>query len=272
MVDLKINILSLFPEFFSEFVHVGVIGRAYRNQIWSLQVVNPRSFADNRHGQIDDRPYGGGSGMVMCYEPLHKALASCHQSQADNKTQSNPISEHSFCRQDPDRNDCRSKVIYLSPSGVRFTQKQAEIYAQLDEMTLLCGRYEGIDQRFIDAYVDDEVSVGDFVLSGGEPAALCIMDAVLRLLPKVLGNEYSLLQESHSAKWDGLLDYPHYTRPESIEGRVVPAVLLQGDHRKIAQWRRQMSLQRTYERRADLLDDKLLSEYTKNSTKQDNSR
>lgn len=248
---MKFNVLSLFPEFFSAFTQIGVVGRAKEQGLWSLQLINPRSFADNKHGQIDDRPYGGGAGMVMSYEPLRKALLSCHSgfSLSEKKSTEN------------------SKIVYLSPAGDRFTQAKAKQYAQLHEITLICGRYEGVDQRFIEAYVDEEISVGDFVLSGGEPAALCVMDAVIRFLPHVLGNDHSLEDESYSEEWDGLLDYPQYTRPEEVEGHRVPNVLLKGDHQRIDRWRRLMSLQRTIDKRPDLMNDTLYAEYQKHAPK-----
>ena len=244
---MKINVVSLFPDFFLQIAKIGVVGRACQKKLWSLEIVNPRDFATNDYGRIDDRPYGGGAGMVMSYEPLRQSL------QKLNIKKTSQLSTSSDS----------SKVLYLSPSGERLTQVKVERFSKLEEITLICGRYEGVDQRFIDTYVDEEVSLGDYVLSGGEPAALCFIDAVIRLLPQVLGNDDSLGQESYSDSWDGLLDYPHYTRPEEIEGQVVPEVLLRGNHQKIEQWRRHMSLQRTYQRRPDLMTSALLQEHAK---------
>jgi tRNA (guanine37-N1)-methyltransferase len=243
---VKINVVSLFPDYFLELTKLGVVGRAHQRGIWDLSVTNLRDFSTNSYGSVDDRPYGGGAGMVMSYEPLRQCLDAIRSAAQ------------------PQNAEKKIPVICLSPSGTKLSQSKVQEYAELSEFTLVCGRYEGVDQRFIDLCVDEEVSVGDFVLSGGEPAALCLIDAVVRLLPQVLGNEDSKEIESFSECWKGVLDYPHYTRPEKIEGvdeGDVPAVLLQGDHKKIEQWRRQMSLQKTIEKRPDLMNEELLAEY-----------
>jgi len=245
---MQISVITLFPEMFDAVAGYGVVGRALGSDKVSLQCVNPRDFARDVHRTVDDRPYGGGPGMVMKFEPLAAAVA--------NRRKSMPVG---------------SKVICMSPQGKPFDQAAARQLASQPGMILMAGRYEGIDERLIEAVVDEEVSLGDFVLSGGEIAAMAIIDAVVRLLPGVLGDEESAMQDSFGA---GLLDYPHYTRPEEIEGRVVPEVLLSGDHARIARWRRKQAIGRSYMRRPELvekldLDDEqkqLLAEYLKENS------
>ena len=224
-MSLRVNVISIFPEMFSA-LDFGMSGRALENEALELKLTNPRDFASNRYRTVDDRPYGGGPGMVMMPGPLSAAIDA-----ATGETRRGP-------------------VIYLSPKGRRLTQRDIEAFAELREFTLIAGRYEGIDERVIETRVDDEVSIGDYVLAGGEFAAMVVVEAVARLLPGVLGNDDSALQESFSS---GLLDYPHYTRPECFEGLCVPDVLLGGDHSKIAAWRRRQALKITTERRPDLL-------------------
>lgn len=227
---LRVNVISIFPEMF-EALKLGMSGRALTKQALELVVRNPRDFAKNRYRTIDDRPYGGGPGMVMMAEPLSAAI--------DAVAGESPT----------------GPVIYLSPKGRRMKQADVESLAKLPALTLIAGRYEGIDERVIQTRVDDEISIGDYVLAGGEFAAMVMIEAMARLLPGVLGNDESALQESFSS---GLLDYPHYTRPEVFEGLKVPAVLLSGNHQKIADWRAKQALEVTKERRPDLLesDDK----------------
>ncbi len=205
----------------------GVVGRAVERGILALGYQDPRDYTSDVHRTVDDRPYGGGPGMVMKYEPAAAALRAARSQLPE-----------------------RSPVICLSPQGRVFDQATARRFSELPGLIFLAGRYEGIDERLIDAEVDEELSLGDFVLSGGEIAAMAVIDAVVRLLPGVLGDENSAQQDSFT---DGLLDHPHYTRPEEIEGRAVPEVLLSGNHERIAKWRYQQALGRSYQRRPDLV-------------------
>ena len=230
---MKIGVVSLFPEMVNTVIEHGVVGRAVDRQLLSLHYENPRYYADDVHRTVDDRPYGGGPGMVMKYEPLAAALKAARSELPAG-----------------------SPVICLTPAGGRFDQDAARRLAGMQGFVLLAGRYEGIDERLIESQVDEELSLGDFVLSGGEIAAMAVIDAVARLLPGVLGDEDSAAQDTFM---DGLLDCPHYTRPEEIGGRAVPEVLLSGDHARIARWRRKQALGRTYLRRPDLVENMQLS-------------
>ena len=225
---MQIAVVSLFPEFVEQVGQFGVVGRARERQLLSLHMQNPRDFADDVHRTVDDRPYGGGPGMVLKYEPTAKAIHAAKEQVPSN-----------------------CPVVCLSPQGRVFDQAAAQRFAELPGMVLLAGRYEGIDERLIDLQVDEELSLGDFVLSGGEIAAMAVIDAVARLLPGVLGDDESAIQDSFM---DGLLDHPHYTRPESIAGLDVPSVLLSGDHARIARWRYQQALGRSFLRRPDLVE------------------
>ncbi len=232
---MKVGIATLFPEMIEEALDHGVVGRAKQNGQLELTLANPRDWAADKHRTVDDRPFGGGPGMVMTPGPLSAAVQSL-------KTQL------------PD-----APVVYLSPQGSMFDQKMAQQWQKLGSVILIAGRYEGIDERVIETLVDEEVSLGDFVLSGGEFAALAMIDSVTRLVPGVLGDPNSALEDSFGD--DGLLDCPHYTRPDSYQGQDVPAVLMSGDHKAIARWRRQQALQKTRDRRPDLLERaKLTSE------------
>lgn len=235
---LAIDVLTLFPEFFRPLIGSGVSGRAHDRGLWSLRTWNPREFTADVHRTVDDRPYGGGPGMVMMAPPLAAALASAQQGR-EYQGVDNPGSP--------------APVVLLSPTGRRFNQAMASDLAQGRGFILVCGRYEGIDQRFIDQHVTDEWSLGDFVLSGGEPAALAMIDAVVRLLPGALNHGSSARQDSFEPELDGLLDCPHYTRPEVWGEATVPEVLLSGHHGKISRWRREQSLRLTAQRRPDLL-------------------
>jgi tRNA (guanine37-N1)-methyltransferase len=221
---MRIDVITLFPEWFSNMRELGVTGRALRDEVVDLRLWNPRDFTNDPHHRVDDRPYGGGPGMVMQAQPLADTLAAVAPGTAT--------------------------VTLLSPQGRRFDQQLANDLAGRDRIVLVCGRYEGIDQRFIDQHIDEQVSIGDFVLSGGELAAAVVMDAVLRQLPGVLGHAQSAVQDSFI---DGLLDCPHYTRPEIWQDLQVPATLLSGDHAAIATWRRQQSLLASWKLRPDLL-------------------
>lgn len=225
---MQIGVISLFPEMVSTIAEYGVVGRAQRRELISLHIENPREHTDDVHRTVDDRPYGGGPGMVMKYEPLAAALQAARAKLPEG-----------------------SPVVYLTPQGRVFDQAVARRMAGLPGMLLLAGRYEGIDERLIESQVDEEISLGDFVLSGGEIAAMAVIDAVVRLLPGVLGDDESAAQDSFM---QGLLDHPHYTRPERVMNAVVPEVLLSGDHAQIARWRVKQALGRSFLRRPDLLE------------------
>ncbi len=243
---MHFSIVTLFPEMFKAFTDYGVSSRAVKSAQVILQCFNPRDFATDRHRTVDDRPYGGGPGMLMKTGPLLAAIKAARNSHGDA--------------------GARARVIYLSPQGKRLEQQDVRELAADENLILLCGRYEGIDERVISSEVDAEYSIGDFVISGGELAAMVVMDAIMRTLPGVLGHEDSAAQDSFAG---GLLDCPHYTRPEEFEGQRVPAVLLSGDHAMIARWRLQQSLGATWRKRPDLLGNlqldaeqqRLLDEY-----------
>ena len=221
------GVVTLFPEMFDALTEHGVTGRAVKRGQLSVEFSNPRDFTHDRHRTVDDRPFGGGPGMLMKVEPLLEAISAIQQ-----KAPSTP------------------RVIYLSPQGQPLTQQRAEELAQLDSLVLLCGRYEGIDERIVEMCVDEEISIGDYVLSGGELGAMVLLDAVTRLIPGVLGHADSAAEDSFSAGW---LDCPHYTRPEEFAGQRVPEVLLSGNHALIRRWRLKQSLGRTWLRRPELL-------------------
>jgi len=225
---MKIQVITLFPEEFTPLVDLGVTGRGIREGRVQLDLLNPRDFARDRHRTVDDRPYGGGPGMVMAVEPLRSAIRAAR-----------------------DASGGRAQVSLLSPQGRRLDQAAVRDMAQREQLILVCGRYEGIDERLIELEVDEEWSVGDYVLSGGELAAAVVIDAITRLVPGVLGDEQSALQDSFT---DGLLDCQHYTRPEEVDGLEVPPVLLSGDHGAIRRWRKKQSLGRTWLKRPDLLN------------------
>ncbi|MFC4698858.1 tRNA (guanosine(37)-N1)-methyltransferase TrmD [Glaciecola siphonariae] len=230
----RFSVVTLFPEMFASFIQQGVFGRAVKRGLIEVSLVNPRDFAHDKHRTVDDRPYGGGPGMLMMVQPLADAIASAKQALAEN-----------------------SKVIYLSPQGQTLNYEGVQSIGQSNDLVLIAGRYEGIDERVIQTLVDEEWSIGDYVLSGGELPAMVLMDAVARLIPDVLGHNLSAEEDSFS---NGLLDCPHYTRPESFNEMHVPSVLLSGDHEKIRQWRLKASLQKTLERRPDLLNNLALTE------------
>ena len=232
---MRFDIVSLFPEMFAGTLALGVVGRAVREGRVDVRFESPRDHGIGKHARVDDTPYGGGAGMVMRVEPLVDALEALATS-APGGEDGEPRVGHG---------------ILLSPQGKRFGQAAARSLAARPAVTLICGRYEGVDER-VRAHVDEEFSLGDFVLSGGEIAAMAVMDACVRLLPGVVGNPASLSEESHSPETGGLLEYPHYTRPESFRGERVPEVLLSGDHGRIAAWRKAQSVERTRRRRPDL--------------------
>ncbi len=230
---MKIDVVTLFPQMVSGLVDYGVTGRALDAGLFELGLWNPRDYTQDRHRSVDDRPYGGGPGMVMLIEPLRQAIVAARQVNQG------------------------AKVVYLSPQGKQFDQQVARELSQQTGVILVAGRYEGIDERLIELEVDEELSIGDYVLSGGETAAMVVIDAVTRLLPGALGHQDSAEQDSFSA---GLLDCPHYTRPEEYQGKQVPPVLLSGDHAAIERWRLQQSLGRTWLRRPELLEGQLLDQ------------
>lgn len=247
---LQIDVVTLFPKMFEAITDWGITGRARERRAYQFLPWNPRDFASNTHRTVDDRPYGGGPGMVMMVEPLDKAVSAARQRQLSAGVR-------------------KPRVIYLSPQGRLLQHEMVMSLAAEQGIVLLAGRYEGVDERLIERLMADgaeEISIGDFVLSGGEIAAMALMDAVIRQLPGVLGDAESALQDSFV---DGLLDCPHYTRPEVYEGMAVPAVLMSGNHADITRWRLKQSLGRTSERRPDLLEKrgvgaeerKLLDEY-----------
>lgn len=229
-----LGVVTLFPEMFDAVTGYGITGRACREGLVTVDFWNPRDFADDRHRTVDDRPYGGGPGMLMKTEPLAGALEAALAAAGG-----------------------KAPVIHLTPQGRPLNQAAVERLAAGEHMVLLCGRYEGIDERVVDCYVDEEWSIGDFVLSGGELAAMALMDAMIRLQPGALGHEDSAQEDSFT---DGLLDCPHYTRPETFRGKSVPRVLLSGNHAGIARWRKKQRLGRTWLRRPDLLEKADLDE------------
>lgn len=232
--NLWVGVVSLFPEMFDAITNQGVTGRAVKNGLIEFHCWNPRDFTTDKHRTVDDRPYGGGPGMLMMVEPLKQAIVAAKAAAGKG-----------------------AKVIYMSPQGRKLDQQGAAELAANEKLILVAGRYEGIDERIIESYVDEEWSIGDFILSGGELPAMTLIDAVARLVPGVLGHNQSAEQDSFS---DGLLDCPHYTRPETLDGKSVPSVLLSGNHREIEKWRLKQQLGRTWLRRPDLLQNLALTE------------
>lgn len=232
-----LGVITLFPEMFRAISDFGVTGRAVKNGLLELHMWNPRDFTHDRHNTVDDRPYGGGPGMLMMVQPLRDAIHAAKAAAGEG-----------------------AKVIYLSPQGRKLTQRGAGELAKSQKLILVCGRYEGIDERIIQSEVDEEWSVGDYVLSGGELPAMTLIDAVSRLVPGVLGKQASAEQDSFS---DGLLDCPHFTRPECLDGAKVPDVLLSGNHEEIRRWRLQQSLGRTFLRRPELFENLALTDEQK---------
>ncbi|MCA1246944.1 tRNA (guanosine(37)-N1)-methyltransferase TrmD [Massilia sp. MS-15] len=229
---MQFDVVSLFPEMFAALTQSGVTRRGIEQGRWGLHIWNPREFTQDRHRTVDDRPYGGGPGMVMLAKPLEAAIAAAKQRQVDMGL-STP------------------RVVFMSPQGKPLTHERVVALKDEPGLVVLCGRYEGVDQRLLDRCVDEEISLGDFVLSGGELPAMALMDAVVRLLPGVLGDEASAVEDSFV---NGLLDSPHYTRPEVYEGEPVPPVLMGGNHAEIMKWRRQRMLEATWKKRPDQLE------------------
>ena len=229
---LRVDIITIFPDYFREAFDYGIIRRARAAGLVNIQPHDLRAWTSDKHKMVDDRPFGGGDGMVLKPEPIFAAVESLSGARR---------------REDVAPNN---RVVLLSPQGKTFTQSVAREFAKCEQLVLICGRYEGVDERVAEALATDEVSIGDYVLSGGEPAALVVVDALVRLIPGALGSETSATTESFS---DGLLDYPHYTRPPEFEGMSVPEVLLTGHHAEIARWRREAALAKTRRNRPDLL-------------------
>jgi len=238
----RFDVVTLFPAIFDAVTRHGVSARAHARGLWALHTWNPRDVTTDVHRTVDDRPYGGGPGMVMLPDPLLQSVRAAQAARTVEAVGATPGAEQAV------------PVILLSPAGRRFDQPMAAQLAQGPGAIIVCGRYEGVDQRFIDACVTDEWSLGDFVLSGGEVAALAIIDAAVRLLPGALNHGQSAAQDSFDPSLSGLLDCPHYTRPEIYQGRAVPAELLSGHHAHIARWRREQSLRLTAARRPDLIE------------------
>lgn len=222
---MNFQILSLFPDLIESYLKDGVVASAYKKNLFSLQLINPRSYALDQHKSVDDRPFGGGDGMVMMPEIMEKALAA--------------------------RSEKNDHVVYLSPQGTHFCEKKVNEFYQKKNITLICGRYAGLDQRFINTYVDEEISLGDFVISGGELAALCVMDAVVRKIPGSLGHVDSAIEDSFAGP-DGGLESPLFTRPQVWQGHTVPEILLSGHHGRIQIWRDQIAKLATLKKRPDL--------------------
>ena len=234
---MRIDVVTLFPAMIEHAASFGVTGRAAERRLWELATWNPRDFTSDSYRTVDDRPYGGGPGMVMLAEPLARALGAARRAQSEAGV-------------------ATSRTIYLSPAGAPLTHVRVVELVQCAGLVLLAGRYEGVDERLLAREVDDEIAIGDFVVSGGELPALMLIDAIVRLLPGALNDEASAQEDSFV---NGLLDCPHYTRPEVYEGEAVPAVLLSGHHALIRRWRLQASLARTMARRPDLLERRVMS-------------
>ena len=226
----KANILTLYPDIYPGYLGYSLLGKALEKKIWELNIYNLRDFGEGKHKTVDDKPFGGGAGMIIKPDILGDAI------------------EETLIK-----NHDQQKLVYLSPKGKPFKQVDAEKFSQSNGVSILCGHFEGIDQRVIDIYEVEEISMGDYVLTGGEVASFAFLDAIIRLLPGVLGNEISIKDESFS---DNLLEYPQYTKPQEYKNIKVPDVLLSGNHEKIAEWRREKSIEITEKNRPDLLKDK----------------
>lgn len=230
---MEIGVITLFPQMLAAVSEYGISGRAVKQGLVTIDCWNPRDFTKDKHRVVDDRPFGGGPGMVMKVEPLQKAIETAKRHLGDN-----------------------TRVIYLSPQGRRLHQAAVEQLSGHDKLLFIAGRYEGVDERLLESHVDEQWSIGDYVLSGGELAAMVVIDAMVRLLPGALGHEMSAQEESFTS---GLLDYPQYTRPEVYHGRGVPKVLLSGDHKAIQRWRQKQALGRTWQRRPDMIEQRVLT-------------
>jgi tRNA (guanine37-N1)-methyltransferase len=239
---MKIDFMTLFPEMFNGVLNESILKKAQEKEAVQFRIINFRDYSSNKHNNVDDYPYGGGAGMVLKPQPIFDAVEDIER-----------------------QTDTKPKVILVCPQGERFTQAKAEQLATEDHLLFICGHYEGYDERIREHLVTDEISIGDFVLTGGELASMVIADSVVRLLPGVLGNEDSPVLDSYSS---GLLEHPHYTRPADFRGMKVPEVLLSGNHKRIEEWREQESLRRTFTRRPDLLETYPLTDKQKSLIKQ----
>ena len=269
---MNFHVLTLFPEMIEQGVNTSITGRAINNGLLSINAVNIRDYAFNKHSSVDDYPYGGGAGMLMQAEPVYLAYEAVKE-QIDERKQENIKSEEVTSTEPADCSEVRNsdlqdenskkrplRVVYLSPQGDVFNQKMAEQMAQEEDLVLLCGHYEGIDERVLEEIVTDYVSIGDYVLTGGELPAMVMIDTISRLVPGVLHNDVSAEFESFQ---DNLLEYPQYSRPEEWRGKKVPPILLSGHHANIEKWRREQSILRTMERRPDLLKESNLTDKEK---------
>lgn len=231
---MKFSIITLFPEVFEPIINSSILKRAQKKGLVEFELINLRNFGEGRHQTVDDRPYGGGAGMVLKPDVLTRALKSVINPKNISNTK-------------------KFKIVLMSASGHQYKQAQAQEFSKLNHLIIVCGHYEGVDQRFIDKYVDEEISIGDYVLTGGEIPAMVIVDSITRLIPKVLEKPEAIINESFS---DGLLEYPQYTRPEEFDKQKVPEILLSGNHEEIAKWRSEKSLEKTKKVRPDLLTQK----------------
>lgn len=229
---LKIDVVTIFPDMFDNIIEFGVLKEAFKKNICQLNIYNLRDFSNYKHGRVDDRPYGGGPGMVLMLEPIDNAITFIKKKNKIKKKE-------------------KQKTILLSPRGEKLNQNKLKYLSNLENIILICGRYEGVDQRVLDSLIDSEISIGDYVLTGGEIPAMVIIDGAIRLLPGVVGKEESLKSESFE---DNLLDYPQYTRPPVFKGMDVPKILLSGNHKDIQKWRKEKSLEITRIKRPDLID------------------
>jgi len=229
---LKIDVVTIFPDMFDNIIEFGVLKEAFKKNICQLNIYNLRDFSNYKHGRVDDRPYGGGPGMVLMPEPIDNAITFIKKKNKIKKKE-------------------KQKVVLLTPRGEKLNQNKLKYLSNLENIILICGRYEGVDQRVIDSIIDFEISIGDYVLTGGEIPAMVIIDGVIRLLPGVVGKEESLKSESFE---DNLLDHPQYTRPPVFKGMDVPKILLSGNHKDIRKWRKEKSLEITRIKRPDLID------------------
>ena len=227
---MKIDILTIFPEIFDSFKNWSIIGRAIENDIFSLDTINIRDYSKNKHKKVDDYPFGGGPGMIMTPEPIYDSIK--------------------------DKKNENTKIVFLSPQGKKYNQELARDLSKEEHLILLCGHYEGIDNRIIENYIDMEISIGDYVLTGGEIPAMVLVESIVRLLPGVLAQSESFEEESH---YNGLLEHSQYTRPRDFSGYEVPEILLSGDHKKIEEWKKENSLENTLIKRPDLLNNINLS-------------
>ncbi|WP_054957802.1 tRNA (guanosine(37)-N1)-methyltransferase TrmD [Paenibacillus dakarensis] len=250
---MKVDVLTLFPEMFDGVFHTSILGKAAEKGIVSLNAVNFRSYSGNKHSQVDDTPYGGGGGMVLKPEAIFSAVEDLVSTPPMKRSDhSDPVVDDLSASASMEGTARPARVILMCPQGEPFTQRKAEELAREEHLVFICGHYEGYDERIREHLVTDELSIGDYVLTGGELPAMVIIDSVVRLLPGVLGNEMSAVTDSFST---GLLEYPHYTRPADFRGWKVPDILLSGHHANIEVWRREQALKRTFERRPELLEN-----------------